>query len=59
MNVETKTCVLFEKRTVAELSDLELIDVNGGSTPGCLALASSEPCAIGLFAAMVYIGNHI
>ncbi len=59
MNVEKTTCALFEKRTVAELSDWELTDVNGGSTPGCLALASSEPCAIGLFAAMVYLSSHL
>ena len=56
MNVEKTTHVLFEKRTVAELSNFEMENINGGATP-TLALASSEPCAVALFAAMVYLSG--
>ncbi len=31
---------LFEKRTIVELTDSELADVQGGTTPACVVAAS-------------------
>ncbi len=61
MNAEilkTKEIALFEKRTVAELSDLEMSQVDGGTTTVCV-LASSEPCGLLLAAALVHIARSL
>jgi lactobin A/cerein 7B family class IIb bacteriocin len=38
----TNTVLLFQKRTVAELTDGEMLNVNGGTTPVCAAAAASS-----------------
>jgi lactobin A/cerein 7B family class IIb bacteriocin len=53
MNVETKISMLFEKRTVAELSDIEMLEVDGGSTPA--VVASSAVCVRVAVAVATYL----
>jgi len=48
---------LFEKRTVVELSDSELVDVNGGSTPAITT--SSGYCIGSAIAVTVFVGSAI
>ncbi len=52
---------LFEQRTIVELSDVEMTDVNGGTTPVCaVAVASSTYCVGGaIFLAGVAIGYAV
>lgn len=57
---------LFEKRTVAELTDNEMVNIDGGTTAPCAAVvaaaaASSLLCGatavvVGVFAVGVYVG---
>ena len=48
---------LFEKRTVLELTDDEMLEIEGGTTPVCAAVvASSGWCIAGSFALTVAIG---
>jgi len=59
MNAEistTKKLPEFSKRTVAVLTEPEMMEVNGGTTTVCLtALYSSEPCATGVAAASLVL----
>jgi lactobin A/cerein 7B family class IIb bacteriocin len=48
---------LFEKRTIVELSDSELSDVNGGSTPALAA--SSTYCASAAVAVTAFVATAI
>lgn len=51
---------LFNKRIVAELSDWEMMEVNGGSTPVCAAAAaSSSYCAGAAGAAAIFVAAAI
>ena len=47
--------ILFEKRTIAELSIDEMESVNGGATPAALAAASSSYCAGVAIAAGIFV----
>lgn len=47
---------LFEKRTIVELSDNELADINGGTSP---LTVSSGYCIGGGIALSVFIGTAI
>lgn len=49
---------LFESRTIVELSDLEMMEIDGGTTPVCAAaVASSGGCvAVGSFIAGTVLG---
>ena len=53
MNVEKTTSVLFEKRTVAELTDDEMINVDGGTST--FVLASSELCPMAGVPLFIYL----
>lgn len=56
--ISTNTTPLFEKRTVAELSELEMMHVDGGSTIACAmwaAGASSEVCGAAVAVAIIYV----
>jgi hypothetical protein len=62
----TSEMQLFEKRTVAELTDAEMMDVDGGTWAACAvaaAVASSLLCGavvvvVGVFAVGVYVGYN-
>ncbi len=56
---ETATS-LFEKRTIVELSDSELAEVQGGTTPVCAAaVASSGYCAGAAIVVTAFVGGAI
>ena len=51
---------LFEKRTVVELSDSELAEAQGGTTPVCVAAAASSGyCAGAAVAATVFVATAV
>jgi len=55
-----ETASLFEKRTIVELSDNELAEVQGGTTPVCAAaVASSGYCAGAAIVVTAFVGGAI
>jgi len=56
--VNHRNVELFEKRTVAELSADEMMEIDGGTTPVCaVAVASSTWCIAGvIFVASAVVG---
>lgn len=55
---------LFDKRTIVELSDSELAEVQGGTTPVCAwaagaAAASSAYCAGAAVAGAVFVASAV
>ena len=54
--VGTKKAELFEKRTVAELSADEMMQIDGGTTPVCAAAIASSSWCIG---GALFIGGAI
>ncbi len=51
--------MLFEKRTVAELSEAELMDVNGGATPAILVGAGAFLLGVEIFQAGYAFGQWL
>jgi actin-like ATPase involved in cell morphogenesis len=57
-----KQNAMFEKRVVAELTDVELLDIDGGTTPVCAvvvkgAVASSTYCVgVGIAGGIFVVG---
>ena len=54
--------LLFEKREIVELSQDEMMAIDGGTSPVCAwavvaAVDSSIPCGMAACAAINYIGN--
>lgn len=62
MNQEVATTAspLFEKRIVAELSEAEMLGIDGGTTPVCAAaVASSGWCIGGAIVVGSFVGGVI
>ncbi len=56
----TTAPALFEKRTIVELTDSELAEVQGGTTPVCAAaVASSGYCAGAAIVVTAFVGGAI
>ncbi len=51
--------ILFEKRTVAELSENELMSVNGGATPAILVAGGAVLLGIEIFQAGYAFGQWL
>jgi lactobin A/cerein 7B family class IIb bacteriocin len=51
--------MLFEKRTVAELAEAELMDVNGGATPAILVGAGAFLLGVEIAAAGYAFGQWL
>ncbi len=63
--VKTNAMNLFEKRTVAELSDWDMAQIDGGTTLYCVyqvtyyAAVSSEACGVAIAAGAILIYNAV
>jgi lactobin A/cerein 7B family class IIb bacteriocin len=51
-----KTNNLFEKRTIAELTEAEMINVDGGATPTVIVTSSTWCVAGAIFVAGAIVG---